>query len=489
MKSILLSIYQRTLFFKTALRPGFAGLLMYLPLANLYAEENIFNAQTIHQVTQLREAALKDNTAYQITESLTTEVGPRMAGSEGEKKAIKWAKNKFKSLGFDRVKLEPVEYQTWYRHSESAAIVSPFPQNLMVTALGFSVGTRKGGIQGKIAQFDSLEALKAIPDNSLKGKIVFISERMKRFRDGRGYGHTVQARVNGANVAAAKGAIALLIRSVGTDSNRTPHTGVMHYQDGIRKIPAAALSNPDADLLLRQLKIAKNVVVRLKLDVGMGKKVKSFNVIGDMLGASRPDEIVAIGGHLDSWDLATGAIDDGAGVGITMGAAYLIGHLPKRPARTVRVVLFANEETGLKGGKAYAKTHANDIKQHIIAGESDFGAGKIYQLDAEVKAESWPVIEQIAEFLKPLGITLGKKKAEGGPDFSPFHQQGLAVFDLKQDGSKYFDWHHTANDTFDKIDPEEMAQNVAAYVVMVYLAAEYKGDFGSPLAVKENIQK
>jgi len=445
------------------------------------ADEKIFSAEVLAQAKQLRDVALEDNTGYQITESLTTEVGQRMAGSKANDLAVKWAQKKLKSLGFDRVTLEPVSYPTWIRTSESASIISPFPQKMMLTALGFSVGTSKRGVQAKVIQFNHLSDLELITDNRVKGKIVFISERMQRFRDGHGYGKTVRGRTAGASIAASKGAVGLLIRSVGTDNNRTPHTGVMHYQEGIKKIPAAALSNPDADLLLRELKKSKNVVVNMNLQVRMGPNKKSYNVVADMLGSSKPDEIVAIGGHLDSWDLATGAIDDGAGVGITTAAAYLIGHLAKRPARTIRVVLFANEETGLWGGKAYANRHFKEINKHIIAGESDFGAGPIYQLDAAVKPAAWPAIEAMAKVLKPIGIKLGEKKAEGGPDYSPFHAKGLAVFDLKQDGTKYFDWHHTSNDTFDKIDPKEMAQNVAAYAVVVYLSAQYDGDFGSPL--------
>ena len=460
----------------------FLGLFIFLNTAPLKA--NPFNASTLKQAEALRDIALKDKTGYLITESLTTEVGPRLAGSRGNELAIDWAQQKLKSLGFKNIHLEPVSYPTWIRHSETAAIVSPFPQKLLVTALGFSVGTGKKGLTGTIVQFDSLADLESADADSVQGKIVFISERMKRFRDGRGYGKTVRARSIGASIAAEKGAIALVIRSVGTDNNRTPHTGVMHYKQGIKKIPAAALSNPDADLLLHELERNKPVELFLQLDVEQGEQKTSYNVIGEIPGSSKADEIVAIGGHLDSWDLGTGAIDDASGVGITMAAAYLIGQLPEPPSRTIRVVLFANEETGLWGGKAYAKAHVSEISKQIIAGESDFGAGPVYQLDANVKPEAWPAIVSMAKILQPLGITLGEKKAEGGPDFSPFHAQGLAVFDLKQDGTHYFDWHHTSNDTLDKIVPDEMAQNVAAFAVVVYLSAQYEGDFGSALEEK-----
>ncbi len=441
----------------------------------------IFSKKDLLQAGQLRQQALRDNSAYQITESLTTEVGARLAGSKGNDLAVAWAERKLKALGFDKVWLEPVSYPSWIRHAEKARIVSPFPQPLQVTALGFSVATAKGGIQGPIIQFDSVSDLENADAEKVAGKIVFISERMKRSRDGHGYGVTVKGRVNGASIAATKGAIALVIRSVGTDSERLPHTGVMHYQKGVKRIPAAALSNPDADLLLRELQRNQPVIINLDLQLVKGPEKASFNVIGEITGSSKSDEIVAIGAHLDSWDLATGAIDDAAGVGIVTAAASLIGKLPKHPARSIRVILFANEEMGLWGGKAYAKKHVGEIGQYLIAGESDFGAGLIYKLDARVKPEAWKVVQAMATLLAPLGIELGKNQGHAGPDFSPFQAMGLPAFDLKQDGTRYFDWHHTANDTFDKIVPREMAQNVAAYAVIVYLSAEYEGNFGSPL--------
>ncbi len=455
--------------------------LLSLSLSDKIDAKEWFTSQELNQAVELRNQAILDTSGYNIVESLTTEVGPRLAGSAGDKLAVKWATAKLNELGFDKVWKEEVTYPTWVRESETARILSPFPQKVHITALGNSVGTEATGIKGEVIQFSSLEMLKDADEAEIKGKIVFISKRMSASKDGKDYGPTVAARVNGANVASNKGAVALMIRSVGTDNNRTPHTGVLHYEEGIRKIPAVALSNPDSDLLIRQLRRNKTLEMEINLNVHEGPEVTSYNVIGEITGSELPDEIVILGAHLDSWDLGTGAIDDGAGVAIVSAAAHLIGKLEKAPKRTIRVVLFANEETGLWGGKAYKKAHIKQLGKHLVGAESDFGAGRIYQLDAKVDVESWPAIEKMAAVLSPLGIVLGGNEGSSGPDLSPFAKAGLPALSLRQDGTDYFNWHHTSNDTLDKISPDDLAQNVAAYVVVAYLSAQMQGDFGSPL--------
>jgi len=259
---------------------------------------------------------------------------------------------------------------------------------------------------------------------------------------------------------------------VGTDSDRLPHTGVTHYDDKATvRVPAAALSNPDADLLARELAHGKTTL-HLSLDVGDRGEGESVNVIGELRGSQKPDEIVLLGGHLDSWDLGTGAIDDGAGVSIVASAAHLIGQLPKRPKRSIRVVMFANEESGLFGAKAYAQLHKDEVGKHLIGAESDFGAGAIYQLDSAVPAERLATVDDLMPLLQPLGLVRGENDSGGGPDMIPMHELGMPVAELKQDGTDYFDYHHTANDTLDKIDPKNMDQNVAAYAVFAYLMAQ-----------------
>jgi Zn-dependent M28 family amino/carboxypeptidase len=422
-------------------------------------------------VAKLRDKALKSTLGYDILESLTTEVGPRMAGTIQDEMAVKWGVAKFKSLGFDKVWTEPVEYDTWIRGNENAEITAPYPHPLKVTALGFSVGTPKAGIEAEVIHFNSIEDLITAPDGIAKDKIVFISKKMERFRNGKGYGAAVKARSSGAVEAAKKGAVAVVIRSIGTDSHRVPHTGMMRYKEGVNKVPAAALSNPDADLLVRMFKRKKVIKMKLKLGAHAGPKYTSQNVIGEMTGTTYPEQKIVIGGHLDSWDLGTGAVDDGAGVALTMAAAKIIGDSAQRPKRTIRVVLWANEEQGLIGAKAYAKAHKKDLKNHITGAESDFGAGKIYAFSSNVAEENLATVEKMKALMKPLGIDYQNNEAGPGPDLIPMYQLGMSVFRLSQDGTDYFDLHHTGDDTLDKVDPESLAQNVAAYVVFAYIAA------------------
>ncbi len=416
--------------------------------------------------------------AYAIVESLTTEIGERLAGTPPANRAVEWAKAKFSKLGYDKVYTEPVAFPLWLRGVEEANVVTPYPQHLAIATLGGSVGTG-GTMEADVVEFANLDALKAAKYEALVDKIAYISNRMQRFKDGHGYGPAVAARVDGPSIAGKLGAKALLIRSIGTDHDRLPHTGVLLYADGAPKIPAAALSNPDADLLSNMLRRGKPVRVRLNLGAETRGMVTSYNVIGEITGRSKPDEVVVIGGHLDSWDLGTGAIDDGAGVAITMAAGALIGKLKTHPERTVRVIAYMNEEQGLYGGKAYAAAHIGQLKQHQLGAESDFGAGRVYALRAGVKAAAWPVIEQIGEVLAPLGIATEKSVGDAGPDVGAFAEQGLAWAQLAQDGTDYFDWHHTANDTLDKIDPKALDQQAAAYAVLAYLAAEADGSMGS----------
>jgi hypothetical protein len=414
--------------------------------------------------------------AYSLVESLTTEIGPRMAGSPAFDRAMDWAEARFKSLGYDRVYREPVPFRTWERRSESGEVVAPYPQKLALTALGGTVGTH-GPIEAEVVEFATYDALLAAPEGSLAGKIAFVSNRMERFRDGHGYGPAVKAR-KGASDAAARGAIAYLIRSVGTDNDRMPHTGNQTYPAAGKQIPAAALSNPDADQLSRMVARGQPVRVKLDLDVGFGRDYVGYNVIGEIRGRGRlAKEVVVIGGHLDSWDLGTGAIDDGAGVAITMAAGARIGRLKQAPRRTVRVIAFCNEEAGLYGGKAYAAAHAAELDLQQLGSESDFGAGRIYGFSAGVAPQAEPVIARIASYLKPLGIEPGDS-TDAGPDIGPFAKLGMPWASLMQDGTDYFDYHHTANDTLDKVDSAALDQQVAAYATMAYVAAETTIDFG-----------
>ncbi len=435
----------------------------------------------IEKAATLREQALKDDVAYAIVEDLTVEIGPRLAGGENDQKARDWMVARFKALGFDKVWTEPVSFPKWVRRSESAAITEPYPQPLIVTALGGSASTKAGGLDAEVIAFDSLDAMKAAPDYQVKGKIVYLGiPRMHALVTGRDYGAGSMVRVLGPELAANKGASAFLLRSVGSDFNRLAHTGMTRFSEPAKAIPAAALSNPDADLLDAMLKRGKPVKLHLALDCGNDGTYAGANVIAEITGSTRPNEYFLTGGHLDSWDLGTGAIDDGAGIAITTAAAHLIGQMSERPARSIRVVAFANEESGLYGGKAYGAQYHQQIGKAILGAESDAGADRIVKVTATVKPEARGAIDQIAKALAPLGIEYDAKAGgSGGSDLSAVHAVGMAGLSLHQDTTRYFDWHHTANDTLDKIDPEQLRQNVAAYAVAMYLAASAEGDFGS----------
>jgi len=323
-------------------------LAVCMSVGSFFVSAQQLNAEQQAQLDELKATALQSDLSYQLIESLTTEVGHRLMGSEGDKKSIVWAVNKMKALGFDKVWTEEVTGSYWLRGDAKAKIIAPYPHDVVVLALGGSVGTAEKGLTANVAHFETFADLKAAPDNSLNGKIAFVSYQMERHIDGKGYGPAVGTRVTGAVVAAQKGASALVMRSVGTDNNRTAHTGVMRYKDGVKKIPAATLSNPDADLLVNQLKRGKPVSLFLKMTAKTDAEViaKTANVIGEFTGSELPNEIVALGAHLDSWDVGTGALDDGLGIGMVVAAAHHIGQLPKRPKRTIRVILFAAEEVG-----------------------------------------------------------------------------------------------------------------------------------------------
>ncbi|MFC5581615.1 M20/M25/M40 family metallo-hydrolase [Rhodanobacter terrae] len=457
------------------------SLLLAAGIARAADPATTISAATVKTAEQLRDKAMHDDTGYRIVESLTTEIGPRLAGSDADQRARDWAVAKFKALGYDKVYTEPVTFPLWVRRSEHGAIVAPFPQPLVLTALGYSPGTPKGGLTAQVVKFDSLDALKAADPTSVKGKIVYIGYRMQRTKDGHDYGMGSAVRTAGPPIAAAKGAAGYLLRSAGTDADqRIAHTGVTGFRDPAKAIPAAALSNPDSDQLERVLAYGKPVTLKLDLDCGVVGEYTGANVIGEITGRKHPDQVVAIGGHLDSWDPGTGAIDDGAGVAIAMAAGKLIHDLPQRPDRTIRVIAFANEEMGLWGGRAYADKHAREVAKFQLGTESDFGAGPVWRMSASVKPAARGAITQIANVLEPIGVAYdAKKPGGGGSDLSQMHGKGMAALTLTQDGTHYFDWHHTPNDTLDKIDPKQLAQNVAVYAAFSYMAAQADGDFGS----------
>ena len=441
------------------------------------------DAATIRTAERLRDAALTDNVALDYVTRLTTRFGPRPAGSPAETAAAEWAAGYLRELGFRNVRIQEFPLVGWERGEESAAIVGAHPQRLVVAALGHAPATPAGGVEAEVVRFASLEALMATPDGSLAGKIAYVDAgQLIANQDGSGYGPLTRIRGAGPNEAFKKGAAAFIMRSAGSDEHRMPHTGTTRYVDGKVPVPAFALSAPDADQLSRLVAMGDPVRVRLSSTAHV-YETTSRNVIADLPGRTRPEEIIVLGSHMDSWDLGTGAIDDGAGGAITIAAAKAImAH--GRPARTVRVILYGSEEvaqptsTGNGGGAYLRSLSAEELANHVFTGESDFGADRVYAFGLPVGAQTSDFAKAAARVLYPIGVLpLSQPELHGGADIGPIVEAGVPVFGLNQDGVRYFDLHHTADDTLDKIDPEQMSQNVAAWTALVWLAADSDVDF------------
>ncbi len=439
----------------------------------LVAFQSAVAASPEETAAKLAQQAIDTSLALEITTDLTTEIGPRLYGSASEKRAVQWAMKRFERYGFDKVWSEPFPVERgWERGLETAAITSPAPQNLVITALGGSVATPLEGIEAEIALFKTIADLLAQPEGSLTGKIAVVTQPM-----GIGeYGKTAgPIRSAGPSEAASRGAVAFLMRSAGTDNDRMAHTGGTSYRSGVPRIPAAALSVPDAQQLDRLSERADSIRIKIVLTPRDLGTVTSQNVIAEITGSEKPEEIVLLGAHIDSWDLGTGAIDDGAGVGIVMAASKLIRDLPQRPKRTLRVVLFGAEEIGIVGGRFYAESHKAELPNHIIAAEADAGQGPVHTFNIGVGNPLEPTLSTIRDALKPLGVQAGRAKSRGGPDIGPLSEVDVPVVGLDMFTEDYFDLHHTANDTIDKIKPERINQSAAVYVAFAYLATELGG--------------
>jgi hypothetical protein len=419
----------------------------------------------------LRDAALQsDSVAWDMLEGLTTEVGQRMAGTEAEERARQWAVRALTRLGFANVHIEPFDMPVWIRGEERAELLSPFPQSLVVTALGNSGATPARGIEAEVVAFETVAALEAASDASVRGRIVFIDHHMMPTQDGSGYGQFGAPRRTGPSIASRKGAAGIVVRSIGTDHHRNPHTGVQSWSNGARPIPAGALSVPDAEQLQRILSRGQPVRMRLTLTPRNTGTHRSGNVIADVPGSDPGAGMIVIGGHLDSWDLGTGAIDNAAGVAITIAAAHRIMQAGQ-PRRTIRVVLFGAEEPGGLGGQNLYDRH-HDADNVVLVGESDFGADRVWRANITLAPSNAALGDRIAALLAPLGIVRGQGVANAGTDLGPWSRAGVAAVDLNQDGTRYFDYHHTPDDTLDKVDPAQLRQNVAAWTAMLAAAAD-----------------
>ncbi|MBI1403698.1 MAG: M20/M25/M40 family metallo-hydrolase [Porphyrobacter sp.] len=418
------------------------------------------------------DAALEgDSHAWDFVEGITTEVGPRQAGTEAEARGRAWATAWLKAKGFRNVAVEPYMMPTWIPGEPGKAmIVSPFPQSFAVAPLGTSASTGPDGITAEVVMFRSVADLRAAPEGSLEGKIAFVSNAMTPTQDGSQYGFAGPTRWVAAGIAAQKGAIATVIKSVGTDSHRNPHTGGTTFPEGVAPTPAGALSNPDAANLERMFARAGGRPITMKLvltpqDLGM---TESGNVVGEIVGRNPSLPPVLLACHLDSWWLGTGAIDDGAGCAIASAAALNVAKAGQ-PLRTIRVLMAGAEETGLWGSKAYSEAHRDEP---IAVGlESDFGADRIWRFDSNFADSNPDLHQRIGGAVARFGVSTGRDPATGGADINVVRDQKGAIIDLQQDGTRYFDLHHTPDDTLDKIDPAQLRQNVAVWTQVVGILA------------------
>ncbi len=441
---------------------------------------HVFSPQTLSELKQLQQAALESDYAYRQVAQLANNIGPRLSGSAQAAKAVEYVAAELKALSCD-VQLEKVMVPHWVRGEEIAALVQ-FPgqvpnttQKIVLCALGGSVATPKNGIEAEVFVVKNFDELKSMPREKVAGKIVlfnypFDKQMAAEGRSSQAYGKAVVYRSDGPSAAARQGALACLIRSVGGADYRLPHTGVTDYAKDAPKIPAGAVTAEDADLIANLVPQGP-VKMKLVLTPQTLPEAESANVIADIKGSEHPEQVVIVSGHLDSWDLGTGAIDDGAGVAVSMETANLIQKLRLKPKRTIRVIAWMNEENGEAGSKQYAKDHEKEIPNHFAAMETDGGAGHPIGVNIKANPEVKKMFAPVAAILQESGAGILDLVEHCGADIEPLEKAGVPAFSPIQDSRFYFNYHHTAADTLDKIVPKELAENSAVVAVVAYALA------------------
>lgn len=448
-----------------------------------------YSSQLTAELKQLQDAALKSDYAWNELAHITNSIGPRPAGSVQATFAAQYVAEEMRKLGLD-VKLEKVTVPHWVRGEENGALVS-YPgmapgttQKVVLTALGGSEATPADGLTADVVVVNNFDELTALGHDKVAGKIVlfnykFDQELAATGHGGQAYGQAVVYRAIGASAAAKLGAIAALVRSVGGADYRIPHTGAMFYQPDAPRIPAAAVTSEDADTMAY---LAKHGPVRMHLLLATKKlpDVESFNVVADLKGSEHPEQVIIVSGHLDSWDLATGAIDDGAGVVMAMQTAQLIKQLGLHPKRTIRVVAWMNEEFGNSGGRAYAAAHKSEVENHYAAIESDLGAGHPVGISVAAPESNVDLLQPAAGILQTSGAGILQPTEDSETDIGPLLALGVPCFSPIQDSRFYFKYHHTPADTLDKVVPRELQENSAVMAVLAYTLANLPGKLERP---------
>jgi carboxypeptidase Q len=436
--------------------------------------------QLINEMKQLQQAALKSDYAYRQVGYLCNNIGPRLSGSPQAEQAVKYVAEELRKLGLE-VRLEKVMVPHWVRGSETGELVEfkgqapGTTQKIVLTALGGSVATPANGLVAPVVVVNDFAELNALGRDRVQGKIVLFNKKFDERMAAQGAGFEAYVEAvpyrGGASAAARLGAVAALNRSVGGGAWRLPHTGSLFYAPDAPQIPAAAVAAEDAELLAYLAKQGE-VKMRLTLTPQTLPEVESANVIADLKGNEKPDEIVIVSGHLDSWDLGTGALDDAAGVAVAMQAANLVKQLKLQPKRTIRVIAWMSEEINLAGGRAYFQNNQTNLAKHFAVIESDMGAGHPTGFSAHVKTEALPLLQPIANVLQATGAGVIRWTTQAvGADISPLEGAGVPGFAPLQDSRSYFTYHHTPADTFDKVKPRELAENAAVLAVLTYALA------------------
>ncbi|MEY2526331.1 MAG: hypothetical protein QOE73_1102 [Verrucomicrobiota bacterium] len=440
----------------------------------------VFSPQTLADLKGLQQAALNSDYAYRQVSHLANNIGPRLTGSAQAAKAVEYVAAELKAIGCE-VQLEKAIVPHWVRGEETAALArwpgmaENTTQKIVLCALGGSVATTSEGITADVVVAKNFDELKLMARDRVAGKIVlfnypFDKQMAAEGRGGEAYGEAVVYRGDGPSAAARQGAVACLIRSVGGADYRIPHTGQTKYADDAPKIPAGAVTAEDADMIVDLVRQGP-VKMKLVLTPQTLPEVESYNVIGDIKGSEHPEQVVIVSGHLDSWDLGTGAIDDGAGVAVSMEVANLIQKLHLKPKRTIRVIAWMNEENGLAGSKQYAKDHEKEMANHFAAMETDGGAGHPLGLNIKGNPEVKKMLAPVASILQESGAGMLSLVEHCGADIEPMEKAGVPAFSPIQDSRFYFNYHHTAADTLDKIVPKELAENSAVVAVAAYSLA------------------
>jgi hypothetical protein len=424
--------------------------------------------------SKIIDAALADDGAWKKLAYLCDRIGARPSGSAALGEAARWAKSALAADGHENVQTEEVKVPHWVRGSEEAALLAPVARSLSVIGLGGTVSTPRAGITAEVVVAPTFEALEAMGDK-VKGKIVLFSHRLEPVEPGHlpGYGTAVVYRGAGPSRAAKQGAVAVLLRSLATRSLRSPHTGALRYDPKVPSIPAAALATEDADLLVRLVEAGDTVKVRLKLASRTLSDATDANVLAELRGRERPEEIVLVGAHLDSWDVGQGAHDDGAGVAMAMQALTVLRRLGLVPRRTIRVVLFTNEETAGRGAQGYAQRHRAELPGHVAALETDTGGGRPLGLSVAEGKPGVEVLRQIVALTARVGADRAATGGHPGADLGPLEGVPLVAYDVE--ASRYWDYHHSQADTLDKVDPTDLRKNVAALAVTAYVLADMPG--------------